>query len=264
MRPFAGRPDEAQLVALRELVPSATAPLALPAHPDRRVTLGTILPGNWPALVRADGEIVLAVQSPSRSGDLSRDLGQALAAALEAEPGAGVESLPVPGPGPDFGDLVAPAELAVTVHPGFDWWVEDAGRADPQIAGSLERANAGIVPTAAVEGLSTGYWCRIGEREHLRWVLPGEEETGLDALARLSHADGLSLGPGTRYLGAFRALGLLIPVWELPVGTGAAGCAAPAAALAARLPGALADPRPLDGAERRIRAGLVGRQVFLR
>lgn len=252
------------MVALRELVPSATAPLALPGHPQQKVTLVTILPGNWPALVRADGEILLAVQAPSRSGDLARDLGQALLAALDAEPGTGVDSLPVPGPGPDFCELVAPAALEVQLHAGFDWWVDDASRADPQVAGSLDRANAGIVPTAAVAGLTAGYWCRIGGREHLRWVLPGEEEAVLDALARISQPDGLSLGPGTKYLGAFRALGLVVPVWELPTGTGAAGCAGPAGALLRRLDAALADPAPLDGAARRARAGLVGRQVFLR
>jgi hypothetical protein len=247
---------------MREIIPSATAPLSLLDDPARDVTLGTALPSGWAAMVRADGAIVLAVQGPARSADLGRDLGQALLAALAAEPGTGVGALPVPDAGPRFSDLVDPRPVEVTVHPGFGWWV--AGSSDPAVAEALERADAQVVPTLLVAGTASAYWCRIGEREHLRWVLPDAEDDLLDALARLSADGGLSLVEGGRYVGAFRALGLLVPVWDLPAGTGADTLPAPAAALRERLDAALADPRPLGADERRARAGLVARQVFLR
>ena len=61
-RPFEGFASECDLVALRELVPSATAPLTLSsayATSGRAVTLATVLPMAWPALVRADGDVML-------------------------------------------------------------------------------------------------------------------------------------------------------------------------------------------------------------
>src|SRR3954449_2517668 len=81
-RPFAGLPGEPDWVALRELVPAATAPLT--TADGRAVTLASVLPGGVPALVRENGEILLGVQLQASSDDISRDLGTALAAALEA------------------------------------------------------------------------------------------------------------------------------------------------------------------------------------
>src|SRR5215203_1418433 len=59
-RPFEGLTGEADWVALRELVPAATATLR--TTEGREVTLASVLPGGTPALVRASGEIVLGVQ----------------------------------------------------------------------------------------------------------------------------------------------------------------------------------------------------------
>jgi hypothetical protein len=263
-RPFAGRPEEAVLVALREVVPSATAPLRLPTLADRDVTLGTVLPVGWAAMVRRDGRIVVSLQVPARSGDLDRDLGQALLAACDAEPGRGIASMPVPGPGPRLSELMGPEPLDVTLHAGFDWWLDGTPTLEPDVAAALEDANAKVVPTERVEGAESAFWCRIGEREHLRWALPDDEEPLLDALARVSLRSGLGLGAGTRYVGAFRALGLLMPVWDLAAGTGSAALAAPVAGLRGALDRELAEPRGLTDEERRLRSGLVGRQLFLR
>ncbi len=267
-RPFDGRADETDLVALREVVPSATAPLALapgPAaeHPDRAVTLATVLPLAWPALVRRDGSVVLALQTPPRSGDLALDLGQALLAALAGEPGAG---LGIAGPGsPRLQELVAPDPVAVTVHPGFDWWLADAdaGALAEDVTASLEQANAGVVPTARLASVSAAYWCRIGDRCHLRWALPEQEESLLDGLARLHVGGGLGLGDGTRYAGAFRAHGIVMPVWDLPASRVAEEMEGPAAAFRDRLDDALTGGS-LTAGERRARAGVVGRQLTLR
>src|SRR5690349_14245575 len=96
-RPFEGLPGEADWVALRELVPAATAKLRTTDGTD--VTLASVLPGSAPALVRAGGEILLGVQLSGASDDVSRDLGTALAAALEAPAGAPVEPGPIGGTG---------------------------------------------------------------------------------------------------------------------------------------------------------------------
>src|SRR6476469_9840951 len=50
-RPFEGLPSECDLVAMRELVPAATAPLTV-KDSSRAVTLCTLLPMAAPAMVR--------------------------------------------------------------------------------------------------------------------------------------------------------------------------------------------------------------------
>jgi hypothetical protein len=121
-----------------------------------------------------------------------------------------------------------------------------------------------VVPTVRLTGVPSAYWCRIRTKEHLRWVMPYDEEPLLDALARL-HARGEDgLGEGTRLIGTFRAHGLLVPVWDLVPGTEADELEDPAAAFAARLETALAEAGDLTEPERRARAGLSNRQVTLR
>jgi hypothetical protein len=146
-RPFAGRADETEWVALREVVPAATAPLRLRDDAERDVTLSTVLPLAWPAMVRADGRVFLGLQVAARSGDVSRDLGWALELALAAEPGTAVQPVGLPGPGPRLQDLLADDPIEVTVHEGFDYWVDGAVDEDSEVAESLEQANATVVPT---------------------------------------------------------------------------------------------------------------------
>ena len=265
-RPFEGLPGEAHWVALRELVPAATAPLR--TTDGRDVTLASVLPGGAPALVRANGEILLGVQLQASSDDVSRDLGTALAAALEASAGAPVDPGPVGGAGsagPRLQDLVDPAApLDVTVHEDFGFWLEgvDAGAA---ARSGLEQANQAILPTELLPGLGAAYWVRpSGERAHLRWVRPEPEERLLDALARLRASNEILLGEGTRYAGAFRAHGLLVPVWDLPADTPAADWSGAAADFQGRLEQALEATEPLSADERRARAGLLSRQITLR
>jgi hypothetical protein len=62
----------------------------------------------------------------------------------------------------------------------------------------------------------------------------------------------------------FRAHGLLAPVWDLPLGTGAEVLEEPAAAFHAALRDALADTSELSASERSARAGLANRQVTIR
>ena len=96
-------------------------------------------------------------------------------------------------------------------------------------------------------GLDAAYWVRPGnERAHLRWVRPEPEEKLLDALARLSASEQILLGEGTRYAGAFRALGLVVPVWDLPADTPAEDWIEPATEFQTRLEQALAVDRAAD------------------
>ena len=264
-RPFAGRVDETEWVALREIVPAATAPLTVTGAPDRTVLLATVLPMAWPALVRGDGSILLGLQVPARSGDVSRDLGAALEEALAADPGTAISPA---GGGARLQELLDPAPIEVTLHPGFDFWLDPATEPTADVAASLERANSAVVPTERLGSVRSAYWCRMPERSHLRWVMPYDEEPLLDGLARLAGTgrpgEGLSLGEGTRYVGSFRAHGVLVPVWDLPRDTPAAAYEEPAQALEARIVEAVADPTPLTEAQRRARSGLMSRQLTLR
>jgi hypothetical protein len=262
-RPFEGLPGEPDWVALRELVPAATAPLT--TADGRAVTLASVLPGGVPALVRDTGEVLLGVQLQVSSDDVSRDLGTALAAALEAPAGAPVDVRIGGTDGPRLQELVdLTTPLEVTVHQDFGFWLEGVEAGDVAMAG-LEQANEAVLPTERLEGLEAAYWVRpSGERAHLRWVRPEDEEPLLDALARLRAAERLTLGEGTRYAGAFRAHGLVVPVWDLPADTPAADWAGPAAEFQGRLEETLASSAPLTPDERRARAGLLSRQVTLR
>lgn len=260
-RPFAGRADETEWVALREVVPAATA--VLPLRSTAAVTLSTVLPNAWPGLVTLDGRRFLGLQVGSRSGDASRDLAFVLEQVIEAAPGTFLAPTELPGPGPRLQDLLEQTPLEVTVHAGFDYWLEGTEDDDGEIAASMERANSSVVPTARLTSVISAYWCRRKERSHLRWVLPEQESTLLDAMARLG-VKGLSLGPDTRYVGSFRAHGLLVPVWDLPYAMEASELEEPAAALRLRLDEALAACAVLTEEQRRARSGLLSRQLTLR
>ncbi|MER0481365.1 DUF5926 family protein [Streptomyces sp. Edi2] len=266
-RPFEGLPGECDWVALRELVPAATAELTLKGGlPEGvpSVTLATVLPMAWPALRRDNGAVLLGLQNDTASGDLSRDLADTLQRALATEPGNPVPAERHAADGPRLQDLLDPdAAFEPTVHTGFEFWVEDAENATGEVAASLERANAAAIPTARIPGLEGAYWCEAPEKNHLRWVTSHPEEQLLDALARLHAAGAASLGEGTRLVGSFRAHGLVVPVWDLPSEMGADEVAKPAAAFAERLAEALATDTPLTPEERRARGGLTNRQVTL-
>ena len=284
VRPYAGLAAECQLVALREFVSSATAPLPLAKPAARDVTLATVLPSAAAAMVRADGTALVALQVLTRSGDLSRDLGRAVNWALTAQPGG---LLPVAGPHTNGGahtdegappaekehsrlqDLLVPdAPLDITLHPDFAWWIPGDVPPTGQVALALQRANAAIMPTEAVSGagVDAAYWVDAGDKAHLRWVRPEPEEQLLAALARLAVRDELDLGEGSRYAGSFRAHGVLVPVWDLDRERHAREWSAPAEGFAPRLAEALQslDDEPLTDAERRAVGGLRGRQVTLR
>jgi hypothetical protein len=260
-RPFAGLADEPEWIALRELVPAATAPLTLQTqYGDRAVTLATLLPMALPAMSRSDGSILVGLQRNIGSGDANRDVAATILAALETAPGEPVR-LPEPAEGPRLADVIVDGELDITVHDRFDFWADGD---DPAVAASLERANESIFPTVKMAAARAAYWCRVPERAHVRWVLPDPEDAALTALARVSAAGGLKLRDETKFAGMFRVLGVLVPVWDLPREPAAGEWEEPLAGFAKRYAEALSVTGDLDDATRRARHGLIGRQLTLR
>jgi hypothetical protein len=268
-RPFEGLADEPEWIALRELVPAASAPLRLAPgvaaqYGDRPVILATVLPMAWPAMTRPDGRVFVGLQRHLQSGDVSRDLAVALLRALETEPGKTVAVPALAGEGPRLQDVLADAPLEITLHDGFEFWLDEDAADDPNVKASLERANASIYPTVRLTAARAAYWCHVGDKAHVRWVLPDDEDAALNALSRLSAAGELLLGESTRFAGMFRAHGRLVPVWDLPGEVAGADWEAPLAGFAKRYAEALAVTEPLDAAQRRSRQGLLGRQLTLR
>ena len=268
-RPFEGLASECDVVAMRELVPAATAELSV--RPDgvpdasRAVRLCTLLPMAAPALVRRDGSIWLGLQVQHAFGDPSRELAAVLLAAYDAEPGAFVGLTEAPeADGPRLQDLLADEPLRVQVHQSFDFWISDLADDDGTLAAGLEQANEAVAPTDRLTTVEAAYWTDAGTKEHLRWVMPHEEDRLLDALARLHAAGEDRLTADSRLVGMFRAHGVLAPVWDLVPGTGAEALEEPAAELARRLEASLGDSADLTPPERSARSGLANRQVTIR
>jgi hypothetical protein len=269
-RPFEGLADETEWVALRELVPAASAPLTLKPEVveefgDRPVTLSTVLPMAWPAMTRQDGRVFIGLQRHVQSGDVSRDLAVAILSALQTKPGDTVAVPALPGEGPRLQDLLVDGPLEITMHDGFEYWLDADQIQDANVRASLERANASIYPTVRLAAAKAAYWCRVApDKSHIRWVLSDPEDRALDALARLSAAGELLLGDGTKFAGMFRAHGLLVPVWDVPGEPEGPEFEAAVADFTKRYADTLAVDEPLDAAARRAKQGLIGRQLTLR
>lgn len=265
-RPFEGLDGECDWVALREIVPAATVQVRTTSeHGGVDATVATVLPMAWAALRRGDGEVMVGLQTPSGSGDPSRDLAASLLAAAEADPGSPIPGTGFPTAGPRLQDVLDPSvPFAVRMHETFEFWLGDDAEQTDDVRDSMERANAAIIPTERLVSVEAAYWCRIGSKTHLRWVLPHPEETFLDGLARLHAAGGSGLGEGTRYIGSFRAHGLIVPVWDLVPGAVADDVEDTAKAFGERLDEAMADTSDLTVEQRRARAGVVSRQLTIR
>jgi hypothetical protein len=265
-RPFEGVPGECDWVAMRAIVPAATATVRTTAgQGGHEATVATVLPLAWPALHRADGRVVVGLQTTVGSGDAGRDVAHALLAALAAAPGTPVTGGVANAGTPRLQDLLDPeVPFEVRVHDTFDFWLGDDTELTAEARASIERANAAAVPTRRLSTVEAAYWCQTGERRHLRWVVPHAEEDLLDALARLHAAGALAITDGARYVGAFRADGLVVPVWDLDAATEAEDLDEPALDFAERLAEALSETAPLTPQQRGARAGVVSRQLTLR
>ncbi|PXX63022.1 hypothetical protein DFR70_10676 [Nocardia tenerifensis] len=272
-RPFEGLAAECDLVALCEFVPSATAELKLApgAAAERTVVLATVLPGAVAALVRAGdapvGYVGAQVQFPG--ADLGADLAAAILWTQSAEPGDSLASVESVAGGPRLADVLgADSTLDLTVHQDFDWWVPEGVQPDPQVAATIEQAKQAIKPSARIalgaDATGAAWWVDAGDKAHIRWVRPENEDDLMLALARLHAAGGLHLGEGSRFAGSFRTHGVLVPVFDLDPERHPDEWAKPAQEFDARLADALASDAPLTAGERRSRDGLRSRQVTLR
>ena len=262
-RPFEGLPFEADPICLRELVPAATAQVRLSEeYGGHDVTIASLLPAAWQAWHREDGALYAGMQVPVSSTDASRDVARGILAAAEAAPGTTIEATTEPGEGPKLQDILdTDHPFSVRVLETFDYW--DLPGDDDEVAAALEQANDSITPTEKLASVDSAYWTEMSGRTYVRWARSEGEDAVVDALARLAAEGGNDLGgPGT-FLGYFRAHGIIIPVWELEFGTQADDVEEPIAEFAARLDAALSSEEPLGTEARRLRSGIVARQLTI-
>lgn len=264
-RTFEGLAGECDWAAMRELVPSATATVGLAPslQSERTLRVCSLLPGAAAGLVRPDGTIWLGLQVQHNFGDISRDLAAVVEQGLEAEPGVEI-ALDSPGVGRRLQDLIDPAsDFDVTVHDGFDFWIEGVDDPTGEVAGALQGANEAVTPTVRLTGVEAAYRTEMGDRHYLRWVLPHDEDRLLAALARLKAAGREALD-GAPLIGMFRAHGLLVPVWEVRPDQEAGDLEAPVKAFGVILDELLADGSALTPEERAARSSLANRQLTIR
>ena len=265
VRPFEGLPAEADIVSMREIIPGASIPVTTTKEFGAiSGLLVTQLPGGAAALLREDGVVLADLQSSSRSLDASQDVAQAFLAVSELEPGTAIQEVKRDPAGPRLQDILdLSKEFVITVHNDYDFWLSPEQDVDPALRRSLDEAAETMVDTRKLKSIPHGYWCRMGSKEYLRWALPLPEADVLNGLARL-HAARETAWDGTKLLGAFRAGGISIPVWQLPKGAEAEEIEDAAASFEKKLLAAIASKEPLTVMERRAKDGLSSRQVTLR
>lgn len=270
VRPFDGLAAECDLVAMRTFIASATAtvPFASGFTAVQPVDFATVLPGAVFADVRGGTDAVhgyAALQTDPDPDDLRASLAGALAWAAASNAGDDYDGAPADS---DLAAIVDPsASIDVTVHDDFGWWFAGEGDIDPQITAMLERANDTILPTArltAASGVGAPWWVDAGDKAHLRWVRPEDEDALMNALARVHDAGALTLGDGSRFAGSFRTHGLLVPVFDLDVEAHHAEWNDGLDAFDKALTEALAETSDLTAAQRASKAGIIARQVTIR
>lgn len=266
-RPFEGLSREVELVAMREIIPCAVmSARSLPEHGGVDFDLVTLLPDGAPAMIRPDGRILVGLQTRFNSGDLSHDVAAALLAALQAK-ADGVEgaiAIDVREPSARLQDVVdAESFSEMEIAADFSYWFDPSREKSAEMEQALAQNREDVVPTESVPGVVGMYWCAMN-RNFVRYVTNTEESRLFTALARLQAAGRARMGEGSRFVGAFRACGLAIPVFELADGASAADVAADASVFAEAMAQALDVTDPLTADERRARQGMVSRQVTIR
>lgn len=291
-RPFAGLAAECDLVAMRAFVASATARLPLlekgPPEPELKsvvpdddpgpslqaegvrnhVNVATVLPGAVGAIVR-DGkgarEGFAGLQIDPEPTNIAAEFAAAIDWAAHAKTD---EEYKGGTTDKSLTDLIeASAALDITVYEDFSWWYAPGTKLDAGVQQMLDRAASTILPTARMtpkSGLGAPWWVAAGEKAHLRWVRPEDEDVVMTALARLHAAGHLTLGEGSRFAGSFRTHGVLVPVFDLDPDKHADEWYDGLDQFDAWLVDAMADTSELTTEQRRSRAGIRTRQVTLR
>ncbi len=252
---------------MKELIPCAVLPAKTSAdYGEVEFDFVTLVPDGNPALVRQDGRILVGLQTRFNSGDLSHDLAGALVAALaKVEAGEqGVVAFDVRDPAPrlqDILDLDAPSQM--DIHQDFEFWLDPQEERDAEVQAWLRQNQEDLVPTEQVGDLEGMYWCQMNNN-FVRWVTEFGEDDLFTALARLQAAGDANLGEGSKFVGAFRASGVAIPVFQVDSELQASDFVDAGQVLEEKLAAALEQDAPLTDEERRARAGLVSRQVTVR
>lgn len=268
-RPFEGLAMEPQLVALQEFIPSATAPLTIKGT-DRTVTLCTVLPGAVAALIRDEehgAEAFVAMQQGTRSTTPGKDLAFALNWVLSATPGQSLTSAKHDGTQPALTELIdETTSLDITPHQDFNWWLADNDDLSPEVTQHMQMANESILPSYPVDAEipGTAWWVNPGGKAHIRWVRTDDENTLLNALARIAARGELVLGEETKFAGAFRTHGITVPVWDLDPERAHTDYAADLKALDEKIAGELGNDAQLTPDERRQLENIKSRQVTIR
>lgn len=268
-RPFDGFAMEADLIALQEFVPSAHF-VADVKDAEHKISIVTVLPGAVAALRRSEedgGEAFVALQAQRRGDNPNRDLAYALNWVKQAEPGQSLEVGVSDGTEPALEDILnKDTEANITVAQDFGWWLTEENRNNPQIAATLQRANDSVLPSERIDANIKGaaWWIDPSDKAHIRWVRQEGEEQLLNALARLHAAGELHLGEGSKFAGAFRTHGILVPVWDLDRTREAASWKEGLEALDPKIEEALAKDTPLTADEQKAKQTIQSREVTIR
>ena len=267
-RPFAGLAAEADLVAMQEFVPSAVAEVTVNGEP---VKIVTVLPGAGAALRRDEadgGERFVALQVQSHSQNPGRDLAYALQWVLSAEPGETLQSTIADGTQPEISSLLdTGAGLNITAYQDFSWWFPEGATVPAEVQQALRQANDAVLPSRQVGSDLPGaiWWVNPGGgKAHIRWVRTEDNEAQiLSALARIAARGELNLGEGTKFAGAFRTHGLVVPVWDLDPSVDAASYEDALAALDKAITAEYANDAQLTADERKQLDNIKSRQVTI-
>ena len=267
-RPFGGLAAEADLVALQEFVPSAVAKFDIKGTP---VNIVTVLPGAGAALVREEsegGERFVALQVTSHSQNPGRDLAYALNWVVDAKPGETLQSTVADGSQPELTPLIdASATPEITTYQDFSWWFPEGAAVPPQIQQALQQANDAVLPSEKVGADLPGaiWWVNPGGgKAHIRWVRTEDNEAQmLSALARIAARGELNLGEGTKFAGAFRTHGLVVPVFDLDPSVDAGSYEEALAALNKQIEAEYTNDAALTADERKQLDNIKSRQVTI-
>lgn len=267
-RPFGGLAAEADLVALQEFVPSATATFDVKGTP---VNIVTVLPGAGAALVREEsegGERFVALQVTSHSQNPGRDLAYALNWVVDAAPGETLQSTVADGSQPELATLLdGSATPTITTYQDFSWWFPEGAQVPPQIQQAFQQANSAVLPSEKVgDGLPGAVWWVNpgGGKAHIRWVRTEDNEARmLSALARIAARGELNLGEGTKFAGVFRTHGVVVPVFDLDPSVDAGAYESALAALDEQIRAEYGKDATLSAEERKQLDTIKSRQVTI-
>ncbi|MCT2288473.1 DUF5926 family protein [Corynebacterium sanguinis] len=267
-RPYAGLAAEADLIALQEFVPSAVARLEVGGEP---VNIVTVLPGAGAALRRSEadgGQRFVALQVGAHSQNPGRDLAYALNWVLSAAPGESLQSTVSDGTQPELSSLIdAAATLEITEHQDFSWWFPEDAAVPAEVRQALSRANDAVIPSTRVAADVPGsiWWVNPGGgKGHIRWVRTDDNENQiLAALARIAARGELTVGEGSKFAGAFRTHGIVVPVWDVDPSVDAASYAGALEQLEKKISAEYFDDAQLSADERKQLDNIKSRQVTI-